>query len=656
MAAALVGTFGPRSGEELLRLWAMPQASECDLLELRLDFVDDAPTRVAALIAAAPRPVIATCRRAAEGGGFDGTEAARLDLLRRAVDAGATWVDVEHDVPWPDVERLSRGPARVLRSAHVERLPEDADALVDGLLVAPAAAAKLVTTRGGAADALRLLTLVRDHSGRLAAHASNVPFTRYGAAALGTPFTYVTLRRGGRTVAASIPTVREALGRGQLRRLAPGVELFVLIGGDVEGSVSPDMLNHELADAPRRIVALRWSCDDPAPAIEAIRRFGWAGAAVTIPHKERVLELMRAAGDKISGDVEEVGAVNTVIRRRGGLAAHNTDLAALVELLPDDAAGRTGLVLGAGGAARAAVAALRRRGARPVVYARRPEAAARLAAEVVRSPEEAAAVQPTMMIDATPAGRPGGTPFLDPALVPTVEWVLDMLVASRPTALGTAAAARAIRFVDGLSMLVEQAAVQVSHLRGWQGDRMEMHLVGRAELERRDRSIVLVGLRCSGKSEVAPRLARLLGRPLVDTDAEVERTTGRTPDSMIRAGDEAAFRRAEAGALAAASRLAAAVVSTGGGVALHPHELRHLAAGNVIVLLDAPDDVLLARLAAAPRAPLTDLAPAAEVARQRAERVPIYRELAGLTIDTSKLTPDECAEEIAAAMESGRTN
>ena len=261
-----------------------------------------------------------------------------------------------------------------------------------------------------------------------------------------------------------------------------------------------------------------------------------------------------------------------------------------------------------------------------------------------------------MMIDATPAGRPGGTPFLDPALVPTVEWVLDMLVASRPTALGTAAAARAIRFVDGLSMLVEQAAVQVSHLRGWQGDRMEMHLVGRAELERRDRSIVLVGLRCSGKSEVAPRLARLLGRPLVDTDAEVERTTGRTPDSMIRAGDEAAFRRAEAGALAAASRLAAAVVSTGGGVALHPHELRHLAAGNVIVLLDAPDDVLLARLAAAPRAPLTDLAPAAEVARQRAERVPIYRELAGLTIDTSKLTPDECAEEIAAAMESGRTN
>ena len=67
---ALVGTFGPRTADELLRVLSDPEAARCDLVELRLDLVPHAAERLDELIAAAPVPVLATCRRPADGGAF----------------------------------------------------------------------------------------------------------------------------------------------------------------------------------------------------------------------------------------------------------------------------------------------------------------------------------------------------------------------------------------------------------------------------------------------------------------------------------------------------------------------------------------------------------------------------------------------------------
>src|SRR6185436_7006453 len=140
--------------------------------------------------------------------------------------------------------------------------------------------AKLVALRGNAADALRMLTLVRDAKGRLAGHVVDVPFTRAASATLGAPFVYAALQPGGR-IGVAMPTVLTLRRRDRFDRLAPGTRLFVLIGGDVEGSVSPQMLNAAFEAAEMEVVDLRWSCDDPQPALDAIVRFGWAGAAVT---------------------------------------------------------------------------------------------------------------------------------------------------------------------------------------------------------------------------------------------------------------------------------------------------------------------------------------------------------------------------------------
>lgn len=650
MRARLVGTWGARSADELVRVLQGPGAAASDVVELRLDLPRDGAARVREILSFTTKPVLATCRRASEGGGFTAGERDRIDVLLRAADAGAAWLDVEDDVPDRDVERLLGSGAKLLRSRHVPRLGADAEDLAARLVSLPGHAAKLVALHGDDHDALRMLTLVRDAAGRLAGHVVDAPFTRVGSAALGAPFVYAALQPGGR-IGLAIPTVLHLCRRCDLRRVAPGGRLFVLLGADVEAAVSTDILNVMLGTAGLDVVAARWSCADPEPALEAVRRFGWAGAAVTIPHKERVR-------DRLSGSLgptaTECGAVNTVVLGPSGLTGHNTDLGGLGDALaprvaPGALAGRTLLVLGAGGAARAAVAHAIRSGADPVVFARRPGAAAGLGARVARTADEAVASRPAVVVNATPTGPPGGTPFLDPASLPDHAVVLDMQVFARPTALLAAAARAGHDTVPGFDMLVAQAARQVALLGGRPDPETSgwSRRAGESALRRRDAPIVLVGLRCAGKTTVGERLAAMFGRAFVDTDLEVGRRAGRSVEDMLRAGEEAAFRAVEEEVLRAAIDAPGAVIACGGGAALHRDAFAALAAWGTVVLLDASDDVLLARRSASPRTPLTKLPAADELARQRAARMPVYEGVAALRVDVGEMDAEAVADVVA---------
>ncbi len=659
----LVGTYGARSTESLLRLVAGPVAPLCDVIEARLDYLPDADVRVADVVKQSGKPVMATCRRAGEGGAFSRGERARLDLLAKAADVGAAWIDVEDDVPLDEVRRLAGRGAKIVRSRHVPTLPEDADALVRRLLEPPADAAKLVPLRGTPADVVRLLGLVRAHAGRLGAHVSNLPFSRYAGAALGSRFTYASLRPGG-LIPAPIPTVWTTVERMRLRRLREGAPLWILVGADVDRSVSPDMMNAAFESLGLPTVALRWSCDDPAPALEALERFAWTGLSVTMPHKERVFDMLRARGARIAASAEETGAVNTVLRDADGvLVGHNTDVQGIVDAIRPSAsaapvAGKTALVLGAGGAARAAVRAAERLGSRPiVVHARRTEAAERLAALrrdggpeilVARTPDAAAAAAPALVVQATPAGAFGRAPVFDFATLPARALVLEMIVSPAETANHASAKAAGHLVVEGFHMLLHQAVEQVRLASGRAPDASVLRDVGAEALRRAGRTIILVGLRCTGKTEVGSRLARLLGLAFVDVDREVEARAGRSPDAMIRAGDEAAFRDVEARVLRDVLATSGAVVATGGGAVLHAELFAQTALGRPVVLLNASDDAILRRWAAAPRAALSDLPPREELGRQRAERMDLYRRFAWLELDATNAAPDAAAEALAA--------
>jgi shikimate 5-dehydrogenase/shikimate kinase len=596
--------------------------------------------------------VIATCRRVSDGGGFAGAEEDRLALLAAAAAAGAAWVDVEHDVPEPALGALR--PARLLRSIHVSRLPEDVHALADVLMAAPADAGKLVALEGDARDALRLLRLVAAHRGRLAGHVVAQRFTRFASCLLGAPLAYAALRPGGR-IGLDLPTVPEMLDTADLVRARPGTRAWVLTGRDVEASVSPQMLNAAFRAAGDDIVALRWSTDDPEAVLAALETFDWAGAAVTIPHKEAVHAALVARGATLGPAAAATGAVNTVLWRGGVLSGHNTDLGGLGDALdpslPREAGGGTALVLGAGGAARAAVLTLRRRGLAVTVWARRPEAAAELealGARPVGRVDDALREGPGVVVDATPAGPPGGESLVDPALLPRPAVVLDMLVSGRPTALSAAAAAAGHVVVPGLAMLAGQAARQVELLTGTRPNPHSLAAVGDALLHARERDVVLLGLRCSGKTMVGKRLAALLERPFVDVDAVVTDALGRSPDELIRDGEEDRFRAAERDAMRALAGGAGRVVATGGGAALGGAAFDALCDGAYVVLLDASDEVLLRRLGAEPRAALTSLPPHEELSRQRSERMPMYESRSHRTERTDVRDEGEIADSIAA--------
>jgi len=163
--------------------------------------------------------------------------------------------------------------------------------------------------------------------------------------------------------------------------------------------------------------------------------------------------------------------------------------------------------------------------------------------------------------------------------------------------------------------------------------------------------VVLVGLSGSGKSTVAPALAERLGRRCVDTDAEVEARLGRSVAGVFAELGEAAFRseerRAAETALASADPL---VIAAGAGLVAQHGVLEILERHGTVVLLDAPDEELAARLGQHPQSrPLLAAGAAGALHHLRAARNAAHGH-AQLHVGTSGRSPAEVADAIAAAL------
>ena len=191
-----------------------------------------------------------------------------------------------------------------------------------------------------------------------------------------------------------------------------------------------------------------------AETVRALPEAGFRGANVTIPHKRAALGLTAEATPR----AREIGAANTLVfSERAQARADNTDAPALIEELPFPAAGKTVLVLGAGGSARAAVWALGDAGADEVrVWNRTRERATQLCSELGGIAVEGA--EPAnILVNCTSVGMDsmGGLPVR----VPDYECVVDFVYAPGDTALVRTARERGVPVVDGLDLLVRQGAL-----------------------------------------------------------------------------------------------------------------------------------------------------------------------------------------------------
>ena len=251
--------------------------------------------------------------------------------------------------------------------------------------------------------------------------------------------------------------------------------LVGVIGHPVRHSLSP--LLHNTAFA---VLDLNWTslAFEVAPgavagALEGVRALGLAGISVTMPHKAEAAALV----DECSAVATALGAVNCVVNRDGMLRGENTDgagfLASLARGAGFDPVGSRCLILGAGGAARAVAVALAGAGCADVAVlnrtAERAGVVAALAGQVGRVgrfDDDADVAQADLVVNATPVGMAGAGAekegwLVHPSLLHRGQVVADLIYAPRPTSWLAAAADVGALTVDGLGMLVHQAAAQL---------------------------------------------------------------------------------------------------------------------------------------------------------------------------------------------------
>ena len=446
---------------------------DADIVELRLDGVRDPD--VAAALSGRRLPAIVTCRPAWEGGRFDGSEDERLGVLRQAAEAGAEYVDVEWRADWRGFA-AAPGSALVLSHHAFDGTPADLASRVRAMRSAHDGIIKVAVTARRLRDVLTLREAVRD-AGPHVAIAMEAPgqITRVWPAGFGSVWTYAGSAAPGQLPAPVLAA------RYRVRETTERTRVYAITGKPLGHSASPAMHNAALAAEKLDAVYASLETDDAGEAIAVAEALDVAGLSVTAPLKTA----LAARVSVVSDAARRTGAVNTLRRGPRGWEGENFDVDAFLaplEAHADRLRGARAVVLGAGGAARAAVTALRRAGAQVSVSARRAGEASRLAAET------ACQIEPwppapgwTLLVNATPVGT---WPDVDATPLPRAlvsgAIVYDLVYNPEDTALLAVAREAGAKAIGGLPMLVEQARRQ---FEWWTGRRVAAALLERAARE-----------------------------------------------------------------------------------------------------------------------------------------------------------------------------
>lgn len=477
---------------------------EC-FLELRLDMLADplkGARAIPRILCRNPDAVLlATCRRAQSGGRFRGSIERQKAALEAAVEAGAALVDIEIETAEERRAVVDAFQGKVLRmiSYHNFESTRALKTVWKRLRRVPAELYKIAAHASRPSDNLKLLALAEADAPVVFTAMSEVgAMTRLLALSRGAPFIFAApdapppaaagrSRKAPPRPAPTAPgqftaaTLRKLY---RVRRIAPDTAVYGILAQPVGHSMSPAL--HNRAFQAKRIdaVYLPFSVapDHLTDFFKCAAELPIAGFSVTIPHKQRVMRRL----DGVDLPAHGIGAVNTVFRKRGKLWGANTDavgvtapLAAKVRINHSRI-----LVAGAGGAARAAVFALKERGAKVAVTGRDAQKVQRLA--------RAAGVQAVefsrlggnsfdVLVHATPVGMyPKTRGNLFPGRIPA-DVVFDMVYNPLETALLRHARQEGRETISGLEMFLEQAAAQ---FQLWTGVEAPRALMRRAVLER----------------------------------------------------------------------------------------------------------------------------------------------------------------------------
>jgi 3-dehydroquinate dehydratase/shikimate dehydrogenase len=446
--------------------------AHADLFEIRGDLVRELD--LLTLLRARNKPLLFTCRAVSEGGKAKDAHPERKEMLLEACKRGFEYVDMEHRTPIFEVLAAKSGKGLVMSFHDLAGTPDDLDRLYSDMCARGADVVKIVVTPRTVADVGRLLEFAARTAAlggtplvALAMGPLGLP-SRILAGRYGAPFTFASAAPGAEAAPGQIPAaVMDDLYR--VRRISPRTKVYGILGSDVGRSLSPEIHNRAFAACSLDAVYVPLQADS-LPAFLACRKaLGLSGFSVTRPYKVDILSHL----DEVDEEAALAGSVNTVVVEGDRLRGLSTDgvgvTTPLERRLPLE--GASVVVLGAGGAARAAAYALRKRGAAVTLLGRDPEKAAEAARAIgcdygpLASAGEHAF---DAVINATPLGGgalSGFSPW--PATAHRAGSVaLDMVYDPIDTRMLREARAAGALTVSGLEMLLAQA---VGQFEAWTG-------------------------------------------------------------------------------------------------------------------------------------------------------------------------------------------
>src|SRR5229473_4622191 len=441
-------------------------------LEFRLDYISKpalALPKVKQFIETHPGTVvIATCRRVASKGRFRGSIASQLDILAKASALGCQLVDVELQTAQkckPAQLQKLRNRSALILSFHDFRGTRKLDETLEKMRAFPADFYKVVSTATTLSDNVSMIQFLgreSDNQSLIGMCMGEQGITsRVLGVRAGSVFTFASVSPGEETAPGQV-TAQDLRSVYRIEQVDAATRVYGVAGDPVTHSLSPVIMNTALRRENVNGVYLALHAKTLKDLLTCVREIPIHGLSITMPYKEAILKHL----DNTDSHTTKIGACNTVVRAQDGkLYGFNTETAGVVrpleQRLPLEKA--KVLVLGAGGAARAAVFGLKERGAEVWILNRTVGPAKKLARQArARSIKRADLKKLTfdVIINATPVGM-GNTresPLNENEI--NARYVFDMVYDPAETRLIKMAKEKGAQVIPGIEMFVHQAARQ----------------------------------------------------------------------------------------------------------------------------------------------------------------------------------------------------
>jgi len=447
-------------------------ARDNSFIEFRLDYVSQP-------VAAIPKVkkffemhqhvvAIATCRRAENGGKFKGSLAAQLDILGKAAAAGCQIIDLELQSALKckaDALQKLRTRAALLLSFHDFRATKKLEDTLEKMRAIPADFYKIVTTATTLSDNVVMMKFLETHGDRHSlvglCMGEQGLISRVLSVRASSVFTFASVSPGEETAPGQI-SAQDLRSVYRIDQVDAATRVYGVAGDPIAHSLSPLIMNTALRRENVNGVYLALHAKTLKDLLHCVREIPLNGLSITMPYKQAILEHL----DNSDTHTTKIGACNTVVRGQDGkLYGFNTDTAGVVRPLEQRVSleNLKVLVLGAGGAARAAVFGLKERGSEVWILNRTAVTGQKLARQAKARTVKRADLKKLafdVIINATPVGMGNSkdSPLKEDEI--RAHYVFDMVYDPVETKLTKFAKARGAQIIPGIEMFVHQAARQ----------------------------------------------------------------------------------------------------------------------------------------------------------------------------------------------------